>query len=378
MARLNFFPKNKRGQAAVTDALFFFTVASGLALFLYVFASGYGATLNSQSNREQFNEYTASALKVILYSSTPRNSDCTLQSCPSTGNPPEEIDFLMAAVKEDFADDGGLNETGVLLKNTVRAIMQPLSSSADYVFFLYMPNQSGNLVPYFLYYKSDFFKAGDSTAFNASNCVSGDATIDALRLRAGGCHSFYYCKPTNLDAINRFLFTLPELSRTSARTIFLSAPTAATAQPSQIPTETHFLVWPSASVDNATEFAALHCEKSITVEADPNLFFQGSGIAGGLTLRSGAQSPGSFEFSVRNTLPAQANVQLLLTDSAQCPLLAGASLPSASVAPNGLSSLTVTYSYPCPAGSTSMVCTFKARDSAQSKESNEVNVTLCN
>lgn len=253
------------------DAFFFFLIVSGLALFLLSFGTNYGLSLDEQTEKEQFREYVSSALKVILYSSTPRDPLCSLEECPSSGNPPEEIDFLMAAIKEDFADDGGLDETGKKLKDMIRAIMQPLGDSVDYAFYLYMPDQIDNQIPYFLFYKSEF---------DPANCPGVEQE----------CHVFQYCKPLDRLAMDQFFFTLPGVSRTSSRTVFLSAPIVPGPRPDQVESEVHFAVWSSIRLDdkpgpdkpNYPAFAGLDCCIAGTPGCTAEEKFVGPGVQSGV------------------------------------------------------------------------------------------------
>ncbi len=230
--KLNFnfgyFVLSQKGQASVADALAFFLVATSLALFLFSFGTSYGSGFNEQVSRKQFTEYTSSALKVIEYTSLPRNPACTLETCPDGSEP--EVDFLLAAVKEDFADDDVFNETHEVLKNNIAAIMKPLSDSSDYVFFF----QSDDLVnefPYFLWYKSEF---------ELSRCPGAPAGQT-------GCHQFYYCKPQSERTVSEFLFSIPNISKT-ASVIKLPAVDPASSRPED--SEVHFAVWSSTKVSD--------------------------------------------------------------------------------------------------------------------------------
>jgi len=88
------FRLNSAGQSSVADALFFSRSRRASRFFLLVFGTNYGSGLQAQTEKEQFREYVSSATKVILYSSTPRDSTCNLDDClPASSSPPQEIDF---------------------------------------------------------------------------------------------------------------------------------------------------------------------------------------------------------------------------------------------------------------------------------------------
>ncbi len=119
----------EKGQAAITDAMYFLLIVSGLCVFLFVFSASYGENVSRQINREFNAEFTASALKTILYSSTARD---TTQSLYEYG---AEIDYLLAFVKEDYSDDEKFSdEILVVLADDINAVMSPYSSANDYLF----------------------------------------------------------------------------------------------------------------------------------------------------------------------------------------------------------------------------------------------------
>lgn len=337
---------DSRGQSSVADALFFFSIASILALFLFVFSTNYGTTLRNQTDKEQFREYASSALKTILYTSTPRDPCCTLEECSSVspctysvGAKPEEIDFLLAAAKEDFADDGNFGDTAVTIKNTLRGIMQPLSASADYLFFFYMPTEPQYQFPYFLFYRS-VNNVNATGGIKEPNRCSGEK----------GCHESWYCKPTDLGSVNQFLFSLSNFSRTSSKAHFLSASPIPGQPPRQVDSEIHFILWPSVTFDDSSPigaFQALNCcppePKTIPenqTECYQKTFVSNPKVGGGVsfeivpnTVRFPAGYTGTKEvvFKLRNKSDKpleQANVVDMISAPNNCPVqLPSFSLP---------------------------------------------------
>ena len=135
MAVLRAIRMNQRGQASLTDALFFLLIVAGLSTLLFMFNTSYGKNVELQLARQYNSDYAQSALKTILYSSVPRNPESSLDDLGSV----EEIDYLMAVVKEDFADDGALTETSkARLVNYVGQVMYPLSRTFEYIFSIYI------------------------------------------------------------------------------------------------------------------------------------------------------------------------------------------------------------------------------------------------
>ncbi len=125
---------NQKGQAAVTDALFFLMIIISLSVFLYNFANSYGSTVQEQIQNEFQTTFATNSLKTILYTSTSRDPTETIY------DPDAEIDYLLALIKEDYADDEKINDREKLvLSNTVSSILAPLADSTDYIFYITVP-----------------------------------------------------------------------------------------------------------------------------------------------------------------------------------------------------------------------------------------------
>ena len=127
--------KNNAGQAAVTDALFLLVIISSLTGFLFLFAANYGKGIADQVNRNDNYEFVSSALKTILYQSVPRDSNQVIDT--QNPDPDQELDYLMALVKEDYADDQNLSlNTQRNMARAVSSVMRPIADTQDYVFAL--------------------------------------------------------------------------------------------------------------------------------------------------------------------------------------------------------------------------------------------------
>jgi len=124
-----------KGQAAITDALYFLLIVMGLVVFLFFFTNQYGSSMKDYMASTYVSDYANSALKTILYSSASRLPNETIDEA-------KEIEFLMTMVKEDYAidnDDDGkldLDFSKPLLTNNVIQIMKPLSKSFNYIFYM--------------------------------------------------------------------------------------------------------------------------------------------------------------------------------------------------------------------------------------------------
>jgi len=134
-----------KGQAAITDALYFLLIVTGLTIFLFTFGNLYGTSVTESIEGQFTNDYTTSALKTILYSSTPR--DPTL----SIDDPDVEIDALLAYIKEDYADGAERSlelETKLVIAQDINAVMNPVASAYDYIFYIYRPSTDESIYAY--------------------------------------------------------------------------------------------------------------------------------------------------------------------------------------------------------------------------------------
>ncbi|MCK9292578.1 MAG: hypothetical protein WCY27_00725 [archaeon] len=141
--------KNKKAQAAITDALFFLTIIVTLAVILFKFSATYGDRVTLATNNLYFKEYSNSALKTIFYAEIPLDFSKEISSS-------KETDYLMTAIKEDYFSDmqiGSSKDINTMmiinnsdiskynLYNLIKVVMKPLPNY-DYMFYLYNTNDS--------------------------------------------------------------------------------------------------------------------------------------------------------------------------------------------------------------------------------------------
>jgi hypothetical protein len=145
-----------KGQAAITDALFFLVIVMGLVSFLFFFTSQYGRTVGEYATSKYGSDYATSALKTVLYSSFSRN-EFPLDS------PEAEVDFLVAAIKEDYADDENINYFKDDLTSSISSVMKPVNNSFDYFFFIRVDSGQTFKFPYFYLSRKEFTSVYDSS-----------------------------------------------------------------------------------------------------------------------------------------------------------------------------------------------------------------------
>lgn len=146
-----------KGQAAVTDALYFLLIVTGISILLFSFANSYGNSVSTKITSNYNTTFSTDALKTILYSSTPRDPDPSKSLYDSAEE--IEVDHLLAFIKEDFSDDGAISpETKQVLAKDIMGIMSPVSTNFDYAFYISVPNEK---FPLFFMKTTDTGKEAD-------------------------------------------------------------------------------------------------------------------------------------------------------------------------------------------------------------------------
>jgi len=132
---------NRKGQAAMTDSLFFLTIIVALCVLLFKFSSVYGERIDLAITNLYFKEYTNSTIKTIYYTDMPLDFDKNIENSLET-------DYLITAIKSDYLRKeriGGI-DTNSLNKNTenlakynlfytIKSLMTPLPNY-DYIFYI--------------------------------------------------------------------------------------------------------------------------------------------------------------------------------------------------------------------------------------------------
>jgi hypothetical protein len=208
MARLN-----QNGQAAVTDALFMLMIISGLCVMLFAFTANYGNNLSQHVLRQYTVDYSTDALKTILYSSTPHLSGETLADT-------NEVDFLLAAVKEDYAENDAITgDVPVTLKNNIQMVMAPVADQFDYFFVIVTPDNMEYI--YMFLYKSNFQCFDRDDPRNALPSCENAIGRDLIIKPGPEAHTLYFCDDIDRDKISNLIFLAGESSQSNAPLLLL-------------------------------------------------------------------------------------------------------------------------------------------------------------
>ncbi len=226
---------NSRGQAALTDALYFLLIVSTLSTMLFFYAANYGLTVQQRVVNQYWREYATSALETILYSSTPRIAGQTLEDAT-------EVDYLLAAVKEDFADDSQIVETRDALLQNISGIMQPISGNFDYLFYFYLFD--AKQFPFVLLYTRE------------APTISDDGKVTP------GPGKVYFCNPTTLNDLESLVESVGSSAQGNARIQFVELDESHNA--SYPPAQVNLTMWVPTPIP-AEVLANLNCELHQTI-----------------------------------------------------------------------------------------------------------------
>jgi hypothetical protein len=141
----------RSGQAALTDAIFLLVISSCLAALMFFFITGttvkteipiqsptgnklpfvkgnsYGSSVERIALEFYGTDFATSAVQTLLYSSTPRRYNETLANA-------QEIDYLLAFLKEDYANYRAFGEQSKkLLLKDMNTVMSSAISNYDFL-----------------------------------------------------------------------------------------------------------------------------------------------------------------------------------------------------------------------------------------------------
>jgi hypothetical protein len=196
----------KKGQAAITDALFFLTIIVTLSVLLFKFSSTYGDRIDLATSNLYFKEYSNSAMKTIFYSEVPLDYSLDVDNA-------SEVDYLMTSIKADYFKDGviGKMPTGVggndhqyineisgddsdiakyNLYHTIKAVMNPLPTY-DYVFYLYYIDLERFE---FVLIKITDFEDGDQS-------INYQVSYDPANMKS----KYYLCNPSDYADVRKLV-----------------------------------------------------------------------------------------------------------------------------------------------------------------------------
>jgi hypothetical protein len=261
------FFKKRKGQAAVTDALFFLMIIVTLAVLMFRYSSSYGERVDQSISDLYFKEYANSAMRTIFYTSIPLNYDLNYQQG-------QETDYLMTAIKHDYysdqvigAEDSDINSLNLVdgagnldygdivkfnLYHMIKSIMQPLNNY-DYVFYMYD-------------YSEDFiFFVLKLTNFEEETNLSGLPRYRKIySIDNETPYNYYLCDPISYDYVRSTISKANKIYSSSIPMYFQHY----TSDESQtnIQVNSTFAIWPATvdisqtgSDDSLSDIQKLNC-----------------------------------------------------------------------------------------------------------------------
>jgi len=244
--------RTKKGQAAITDALFFLLIIVTLSVLMFRYSSTYGSRINAAANDLYFKEYTNSVLRTTFYTSVPLDFDLNIHSA-------KETDYLMTQIKQDFYADGNigygdlnsLTNTNVRdiakynLFHTIKATMFPLKSH-DYTFYLY--HQERNKFNYFMI---------KLTNFNRNTTAQTTSPGEVVYTISG--ESYFLCEPEGYEQVREVVSISPKIFSSSIPLNFKQYTPRQQDQGNILMIAT-FAIWPATVDINSETIAQMNCK----------------------------------------------------------------------------------------------------------------------
>ncbi len=233
---------NSKGQAALADALYFLLIVSGLSTFLFFFAVSYGVGAKERIGLSYRSEYATSALKTMLYSSTPRIKGESLEEAT-------EVDFLLAAIKEDFADNGEFDNVQGLIVNNVVGVMEPLADSFNYIYYIYLPGSQEFV--FFMLYASKW-RSWQRLRSRQVDVGQGESVV-------------YLCEPSSLDKLDDLITSVGRTYQEDSRMQLPRLGERRGSSYTPVPAQVNLTMWiatalPETEMGTILDDSHLNCE----------------------------------------------------------------------------------------------------------------------
>ncbi len=188
---------NRKGQASITDALFFLSIIAIISVMLFGKGLEYGQGAEERLQDVYKTKYTINALKTIMNSSATRDGKTFEQS--------KDIDYYLTIVKEEYykTSTDGYFTNSKLISSPVIGIMEPYESSFDYIYYIY--NRSTEEFMFFIWVATDF----ESTETKPEKkTIVGEKDISIKG------KTMYVCKPSKTQHLE-LLSSVGEVSQSS-------------------------------------------------------------------------------------------------------------------------------------------------------------------
>jgi len=190
---------DSRAQAALVDSLFFIAIVSAICTGLFYFAINYGLSTESSLNSFYSSDFAMDSLKVITYVNVMRDGSAVSIN-PSTPVSASEYDYLLASIKEDFAQKKEIGmESRKAIANTLYSVLKPFDDSIDYVFYVIKEGATVQEAKYIALIIAVHVPSDSGT--------EGQYYCDPLTKKCSYINRvFYSCNPTEKSVLEKCIF----------------------------------------------------------------------------------------------------------------------------------------------------------------------------
>ncbi len=233
--------KQIKGQAAMTDSLFFLTIIVALCVLLFNFSATYGERTDFAINNLYFKEYTNSSLKAIFYTDIPLNFTKDINSL--------ETDYLITALKSDFLPDRKIGDSDInSLSNgnirdlskynlfyTIKSLMYPLPNY-DYLYYIQEIDTTN-----FIYFMLKINEVNDNKIISR----------------------YYLCEPLSINPIRALVQNANKIYSSSTPLVFKFKENSGQ---NEVRTVSNLTIWPSTNSINDEIITNTKIENSVNLK----------------------------------------------------------------------------------------------------------------
>ena len=206
---------NSKGQAALMDSIIFLTIVSSVVTMLFFFMVGYGDRVNNQLDSLYAEDFSIDTLKVITYINVLRDGRSVFDyDFKEDEQPSPEYDYLLAIMKEDYADEGKFTQsTKKAVVSTISSTLKPFDESIDYAFFMMHEDSEEFLLLLIAVHEGRFVEDNGRMVVESVDRV------------------YYVCEPDDKEILAKEVFPYVGEVNSSSGKIMLAEPKSSTNTP---------------------------------------------------------------------------------------------------------------------------------------------------
>ena len=182
---------NSKGQAALTDSLFFLAIVAAITAMFFFYLSSYGDEMNTQLDAFYTKDFAADSLKVITYVNVMRDGTNLQEHIDGrySGEEPQ-FDYLLTLMKEDYSDEQKFSgETVQAIALTLDSVLKPFNS-VDYAFYLLSESESKFLFLMLSVHEGELELVDEE--------LKKYDVVDVVK-------AYYSCEPINQEVLSKYI-----------------------------------------------------------------------------------------------------------------------------------------------------------------------------